>query len=204
MGHDFGLGLFGIDPLAGSAAAAKPAPHQPGIGVFVVDHQKPMIAALAAQRQREEIKVVVIIAELRGLRGGRGFAGFESGRAWQHGITPADDGLHLIAIRHGITLRQGARRFAEGQAGRATGERHRGLRLCVAGETRRKRCQGGGRAQQAAPAIAGFDDLGDRGFGFGVAADILDGIEGFEIIGMVFRLRHFSLPLRQGLCWGWI
>ena len=133
MGHDFGLGLFGIDPLARSAAAAKPAPHQAGIGVFVVHHQKPVIAALAALREREEIEVIIIVAELRGLCGGGGFAGFESGRAWQHGITPADDGLHFITFGHRFTLRQGARGFAEGQAGRATGNRHRGLRLRVTG-----------------------------------------------------------------------
>ena len=118
--HDLGLGLFGIDALARSAAAAKPAPHQPGIGVFMVHHQKTVITALAAQRQGEEVEVVIIIAELRGLRGRRGLARFESGRTRQHGITPADDGLHLIAFGYGFTLRQGAGGFAEGQGGRST------------------------------------------------------------------------------------
>ena len=198
MGHDFGLRLFGIDPLARSAAAAKPAPHQAGIGVFVVDHQKPMIAALAAQRQGQEIEVVIVIAELRGLRGGRGLARFESGRARQYGITPADDGLHLIAIRHGITLRQGARRFAEGQAGRATGERHRCLRLRLTREAHRERGERGGGTQQAAPAIASFDDLGDRGFGVGVAADVFNFVEGFEIIGLGGNVRHFFSPVPAG------
>ena len=136
MGHDLSLCLFGAHALAGSAAAAKPAPHQPRIGVFVVHYQKPVIAALAALRQREEIEVVVIVAELQSLRGGGGFAGFEGGRARQYGITPTDDGLHVITIRHGITLRQGAGRFAEGQAGRATGNRHRGLRFRVTGKCR--------------------------------------------------------------------
>ena len=102
----------------------------------VLEIQKPVIAALAALRQREEIEVVVIVAELQSLRGGGGFAGFEGGRARQYGITPTDDGLHVITIRHGITLRQGAGRFAEGQAGRATGNRHRGLRFRVTGKRR--------------------------------------------------------------------
>ena len=120
MGHDLGLGLFGIDALARSAAAAKPAPHQPGIGVFVVDDQQPVITARAAQRQGQETKVVIIVAELRGLRGRRGLARFESRRTRQHGITPADDGLYFIAFGHRFTLRQGAGGFAEGQGGRPT------------------------------------------------------------------------------------
>ena len=120
MGHDFGLGLFGTHALAGSTPSPKASPHQIGVGVFVVHHQKPVIAALAAQRQGEEVDVIIIVAELRGLRRRRGLAGFESGRARQHGITPADDGLHFITFGHGFTLRQGAGGFAEGQGGRST------------------------------------------------------------------------------------
>ena len=117
--HDFGFRLFGTHALAGRTPCPKASPHHAGVGVFMIDHEQPVITARCPLWEREEIEVIIIVAELRGLRRRRGLARFEGRRTRQHRVAPADDGLYLITFGHGVTLRQGARGFTEGKAGRA-------------------------------------------------------------------------------------
>jgi hypothetical protein len=139
----------------GASPGAHAGEHQVGVGVFVIgDHQEAVVGA-AAHGQRVEAEIVVVIAELLFLGGGRQVGGIEGRRAGDHGIAPADDHLHVVALGHMLLVVERVRELLERER-RGSGVLRDRRQWPLA--ERRDRA----RAQQAAHRVASIEALVDQ------------------------------------------
>ena len=151
----------------------------------MVHPEQPVIRAIAAAGQGDEVQEVIVEAELQGLGLGGLAHRVEGGGLGQHRVAPADDVLNFIALSHRIGLRHLVVQFGEGEGAGAAGHRDFGGLQAGLGDLRRGIVdqligQGGhgpgsGQAAQCRAARqTGGHHFGDCGAGVGIAADIFD------------------------------
>ena len=154
--------------------------HDVLVGVFVVGEEH-RAAALAA-RNLEDVRVVVVVAELLLLRGRRLAVDIERRGVLEDRVTPADHGLPGEPGRHGqrVHVRGDGRDRGElqlglaeavlrcgGEAGAAVGHCRSGRRCCTAEHDGER--TGGAEAEGGAAGHGGGGDVAEVAVGAGVA-----------------------------------